>query len=227
MPKNSSKQTVRNVIQNICTDLNVIPNVCADLFEFMKKNSENRNWDRIKGQFRFLGNNVTIPAPYLIKNPQYISIGNNFGSLHNLRLEAWDYYCGERFHPNIEIGDNVLFNSDCHIGCIGSIVIEEGVLCGSRILVTDHLHGNPEYTDLSAAPKDRKLSFKGPVIIKRNTLIGEGVAILPNVTIGENCIIGANSVVTKDVPDNSVAAGVPLRVIKVIKNATGFKHELG
>jgi acetyltransferase-like isoleucine patch superfamily enzyme len=69
---------------------------------------------------------------------------------------------------------------------------------------------------LSIPPSERKLISKGPVIIGDNVWVGEGVAILPNVTIGRNCIIGTNSVVTKSIPENSVAAGIPAKVIKKI-----------
>jgi acetyltransferase-like isoleucine patch superfamily enzyme len=57
---------------------------------------------------------------------------------------------------------------------------------------------------------------KGPVIIEDNVLIGEGAAILPNVTIGKNAIIGANAVITKDVPPNAVVGGVPGRVLRIL-----------
>lgn len=56
----------------------------------------------------------------------------------------------------------------------------------------------------------------GPIKIGNNVFVGKGAIILPNVTIGDNCVIGAGSVVTKDIPANSVAAGLPARVIKTI-----------
>ena len=63
----------------------------------------------------------------------------------------------------------------------------------------------------------RKLISKGPVIISDNVWVGEGVVILPDVSIGKNAIIGANTVVTKDVPDNAVVAGNPAKLIKILK----------
>lgn len=86
----------------------------------------------------------------------------------------------------------------------------------SRIYITDHHHGEPTAQMFKLSPRDRPLISKGQVIIKNNVWVGEGVAIMPNITIGENSIIATNAVVTKDVPANCVVAGVPAKVIKII-----------
>jgi len=165
---------------------------------------------------KYAGENIYFSSPYIIKNPQYISIGLNFNSLYNLRLEAWDEYRGEKFSPEIIIGDNVNINTDCHIGCINKVMIGNNVLLASRIYISDHSHGEITKEALLMPPAARKLVSKGPVIIKNNVWIGEGVCILPGVTIGENSIIGANAVVTKDVPPNTVVGGIPAAVLKTL-----------
>lgn len=99
-----------------------------------------------------------------------------------------------------------------HIGALNEIVIEDNVLIGSHVLIIDHNHGTTE--DVSKPPVLRELVSTGKVHIKRNVWIGENCMIFPNVTIGENSIIGAGSVVTKDIPANSVAVGNPAKVIK-------------
>jgi acetyltransferase-like isoleucine patch superfamily enzyme len=178
--------------------------------------SRNNTWAR--NNFKTFGANSNLPNVFSIINPKYISIGKNFVSLYNLRLETYDSFRGESFNPEIIIGDNVIFNSDVHIGAIDKIIIGNNVLMASRIYISDHTHGNIGVEDLKNAPAMRPLHSKGPVIIEDNVWIGEGVCILPGVTIGENSIIGANSVVNKSFPKNSVIAGIPARIIKTLEN---------
>jgi acetyltransferase-like isoleucine patch superfamily enzyme len=164
-------------------------------------------------KFRNLGSNAIVHGNFMVKNPSYMNVGKNFLSLNNLRLEAWDDHLGERFHPELVIGDDVVFNCDCHIGCINKVVIGNNVLLASRIYISDHSHGEVNKDALKLPPNQRSLFSKGPVVIEDNVWIGEGVCILPGVTVGRNSIIGANAVVTKTVPPNSVVAGIPARVI--------------
>jgi acetyltransferase-like isoleucine patch superfamily enzyme len=172
--------------------------------------------DRLKRDCKSVGGNLRLNKDFFIVNPQYISFGHNCSSLHNLRLEAWDKYGEQVFRPEILIGDNVIFNSDCHIGCIDKVQIGDNVLIASRVYISDHSHGEITAEALKLIPKDRPLVSKGPVIIEDNVWIGEGVSIMPGVTVGKNSIIGTNSVVTKDVPANSVVAGIPARVLKCL-----------
>ncbi|MCL9809097.1 acyltransferase [Flavobacterium luminosum] len=168
-------------------------------------------------KFKKMGSNCVLERDFRILGPEHIEIGDNFLSLHRLRLEAIDQYNEEKFSPRIIIGNNVTFNTDCHIGCTNSIIIEDNCLFASRIYITDHHHGDTSEEMLEIVPNKRPLISKGPVLIKKNVWVGEGVCIMPNVTIGENSIIASNAVVTKNIPANSVVAGVPAIVIKKIK----------
>ena len=167
-------------------------------------------------EFKSVGTGVYFPESFDVKNPKYISIGDNFSSLRDLRLEAWDSYMGDRFSPQITIGNNVCLNADVHIGCINKIVIGNNVLMASRIYISDHSHGEVTWKEIAISPVQRKLYSKGPVIIGDNVWIGENVSILPGITIGTNAIIGANAVVTHDVPANAVVGGNPARIIKTL-----------
>lgn len=185
-------------------------------FESYLKNKRQLKFNTLKNSFKSVGNNFSLLKDSTVKNPKYIEIGNNFIAGERFRIEAWDKYGEHNFTPSIKIGNNVVFNTDVHIGCINSIQIGDNCMFASRIYITDHHHGEPTVQMLKLAPKDRPLISKGPVVIKKNVWVGEGVAIMPNLTIGENSIIATNAVVTKDVPPNCVVAGIPAAVIKYI-----------
>ncbi|KAA6312817.1 putative acetyltransferase [termite gut metagenome] len=160
---------------------------------------------------------VYLQTPFYIKGHKYIHIGNNFAACSGFRIECWDKYENEAYTPSIIIGDNVCFNFYCHIGAINKIIIGNNVLVGSHVLITDHFHGKISKDELLIPPSKRKLYSKGPVIIENDVWIGEGVCILPNVTIGHNTVIGANSVVTHNIPPYSVVAGNPVKILKAIE----------
>lgn len=196
--------------------LNAIEGIMLNLYRWIVLINERHDWAILKNEFNRLGIDSYIPSPRKIYNPKYISIGNNFTALHNTRLEAFSEYYGQVYSPKIIIGDNVSLNSDCHIGCIDKVFIGNNVLIASRVFISDHSHGETSIDSISLPPYLRPLTSKGPIVIEDNVWIGEGVCILSGVTVGTNSIIGANSVVTKDIPPNSVAAGIPAKIVKRI-----------
>ena len=122
-----------------------------------------------------------------------------------------------KFTPSLEIGDYVSLGEYSHITCANKITIGNGVLTGRFILSTDNSHGQSTREETDIAPLAREIHSNGPVCIGENVWIGDKVTILPNITIGKGCIIAANAVVTKDIPEYSVAAGIPAKVIKTLK----------
>ena len=113
------------------------------------------------------------------------------------------------FHTNfgkhIKIGKNVFINHACSFLDLGGITIEDDVLIGPKVnLITEN---HP--TD----PFQRKSLVLNSILIKRNAWIGAGVTVLPGVTIGENSIIAAGAVVTKNVADNTIVGGIPTKVL--------------
>lgn len=183
------------------------------LFKAIKDHIEN---DRKKRKIKCVGKNVSLGENAFILGERYIKMGNNFSAFANLRIEAIDKYLNYHYKPIIKIGDNVSFGNSCHIGCINEITISDGVLLGSYVLIEDHSHGQTEFIS-NERPAVRELVSKGPIHIEKNVWICDGVCVLPGVTIGENSIIGANAVVTKDVPANCVVGGNPAKVIKYLK----------
>jgi len=169
----------------------------------------------VKLSFKKTGNAFFIERPMYLKNPGFITVGDKFFSHTRLRIET--FKC-DGVEPELIFGDNVAINFDCHIACADKIIIGNNVLIASRVFITDHFHGSATEADsLDIPPAQRPIFKKGRVWIDDNVWIGEGVTIMPNVHIGKNSVIGANSVVTKDVPANAVAAGVPAKTLRIIK----------
>lgn len=164
-------------------------------------------------EFKQVGS-VYIQYPFYLQGGKFITIGKSFSCDHRLRLDAFEEFLGDKFIPEIIIGDNVCIQKDCHIGAINKIIIGNNVLLASKVYISDHSHGEVTKDALVVPPAQRKLFSKGPIVIEDNVWLGEGVVVLPNVTIGENSIVGANSVVTKSIPRNSVVAGNPARIIR-------------
>lgn len=163
--------------------------------------------------FYKIGNFSSIEYPCnAVSGAEYISIGNNFTAHKGLWLAV--YNVPEFEKPKINIGNGVCINYDCQITAINSIIIGNDVLMGSRVLITDHSHGEITKDELAKAPLKRRLYSKGPVVIGNRVWIGSGAAIMPGVTIGDNCVIGANSVVTKSFPANSIIGGNPAKIIR-------------
>lgn len=167
-------------------------------------------------EFKEIGKSISLKYPLYLKGGKYITIGQNFDCDQRLRLDAWDEFLGDYFAPEIVIGNDVSIQKDCHIGAINRIVIGNNVLIASKVYISDHSHGAINKESILIPPSQRKLFSKGAVIIEDNVWIGEGVVVLPGVTIGENSIIGANAVVTRSITKNSVAGGNPARVIREI-----------
>lgn len=155
----------------------------------------------------------TVHHPFYLRGPEYFQIGSHFFAGPGLRMEAWDYFQGESFTPQIIIGSFVGMNWNVHIGAIRRIEIQDNVLIGSNVLITDHSHGGLIFGEQDVPPAQRPLTSKGPVVIEQNVWIGEGVCILAGVRIGAGAVIGANAVVTRDVAPGEIVGGVPSRPI--------------
>jgi acetyltransferase-like isoleucine patch superfamily enzyme len=168
----------------------------------------------------FGDNSILCVSVKLIGEP-YISIGTNSHIGKRTVISAWDKHEESNFTPEITVGNNVTIGEDCHITAVNKIIIGDDVLLGKKITVTDNAHGFSDYATMQMPPLQRPTVSKGAVVIKNKVWIGDKAVILPDVTIGEGAIIGANAVVTKDVPDYCVAAGNPAVVLKNVNGGGG------
>lgn len=174
-------------------------------------------WCACKRRFRSIGKDAKIGMNFSIIAPENISIGDHFTGGDNVGLWTWESSADEK-KPCLIIGDHVSITTDCVVTCANHIEIGSGALLGRGTLITDNSHGcNMTLDELQIPPAQRKIWSKGSVRIGENVWTGKNVCIMPGVTIGKGVIIGANSVVTHDIPDYCVAAGIPAKIIKKIK----------
>lgn len=144
-----------------------------------------------------------------------ISIGDYTIIQRETILGCWTKYGKQSFlNSSITIGDHCSIGEYNHITACNRIVIGDGLLTGRYVIISDNSHGGLSEEESLIDPAKRDLKTKGEVIIGKNVWLGDKVAVLSGVHIGNNVIVAANAVVEKDLPDNCVAAGVPARIVK-------------
>ena len=165
---------------------------------------------------RFLGNvgeKALFAKPLLLQGggERCIIIGNRTHIGHHTVLGCWKHYSPDSnsnlYNPEIIIGNNCAIGEYCHITAINRITIGDGLLTGRFVYIGDNGHGDLSWSNADIPPSRRSLVSKGEIVIGRNVWIGDKATILSGVTIGDNVIVGANSVVTHDVPSNSIVGG--------------------
>lgn len=112
------------------------------------------------------------------------------------------------YGKHLSIGKNVFINFDCTFLALGGIIIEDNVLIGPGVKLLSE--GHPLH------PEERHALVPGKIHIERNAWIGAGAILLPGVTIGQNAVVAAGAIVSKDVDANTVVAGVPAKWVKTI-----------
>lgn len=162
------------------------------------------------------GRNSNIIFPLEMLGKENISIGDNVQIAYRCRLAAVPHTKS----PICEliIKDGCLIGNFNHIYATKRILLEENVLTADRVYISDNIHG---YSAVNIPILAQPIVQKKEVVIGAGSWLGENVCVI-GASIGKNCVIGANSVVTRDIPDFCVAVGAPARVVKKYNHITGI-----
>lgn len=150
--------------------------------------------------FESIGENVIIEAGVRIFHPENIIIGDNVYIGHDTIIKGY-------YKHKLVIGSNVWIGQKCFIHSAGGVEIQNNVGIGPGVYIHAAFHKPSSEIPISFS----ELDFS-PIIIKEGANIGIGSIILPGVTVGENSRIGAGAVVTKSIPDESIAIGIPAKI---------------
>jgi len=158
--------------------------------------------------FRSLGSGAFMFSPFRLDGAEGIELGKRTV----LQRGAWLYCCGVDVDKaaSLKVGKGCVFGYNNHITSVQNVVIGDYVLTANNVYISDNVH---EYEDIECPIMHQQVKFKASVSIGSGSWIGENVCVI-GARVGKNCVIGANSVVTRDIPDYSVAVGSPAVVIK-------------
>lgn len=162
---------------------------------------------RHKLLFKALGQGAYLVKPFRVDGIGSISIGDRTF----FQKGVWLYCCGvEGLSASLLVGKGCIFGYNNHITSVREVVIGDNVLTANNVYISDNIH---EYEDITRPVMHQPVRFKRAVFIGAGAWIGENVSII-GACVGKNSVIGANSVVTRDIPDYSVAVGAPAVVIR-------------
>jgi acetyltransferase-like isoleucine patch superfamily enzyme len=160
-----------------------------------------------KSSFEALSWSVRFVGPFRLDGTDGINIQD--GTF--FQRGVWLYCCGiDGIKAKLSIGKNCVFGHNNHITCVRKVTIGDFVLTANGVYISDNLHG---YEDTAKPIIQQSVIFKRNVNIGDGSWIGENVSII-GASVGKNSVIGANSVVTRDIPDYCVAVGAPAVVIR-------------
>ena len=159
-----------------------------------------------------LGTASLVKWPRRLQGRQYIRIGKQSQVLSNSFMLAVSEYEGQHYRPSIQIGDNVYIGRYVYLVACDEIRIDAGCVLSEHVYISDLNHGYDPHGGLILK---QAIESKGPVRIGSNCFLGYRTTVAPGVTLGEWCVVGANSVVTRSFPAYSMIAGAPAKLIKV------------
>lgn len=161
--------------------------------------------------YKKFGKGTLIRKPIRIIGKKYIEIGNDVNIMNGLRMEAVSCWNKKTYKPAIRIEKNVTIGQNCHFTCANKLIIGSGTCIMPDVLITDIEHQC--IVGMSTMKTDLEV---GEVVIGENVTIGAGCKILGRggITIGDDAVIGANSLVLEDVPPRAVVVGCPAKIVK-------------
>jgi lipopolysaccharide O-acetyltransferase len=152
-----------------------------------------------------------------LKNRRAIRIGRRTLIRSNSYIDALSEYSGRHYQPVIEIGDDVYIGRHVYLTACNRIDISDGCVLSEHVYISDNSHG---FDPLNGLIMKQPLEAKGGVHIGPNCFLGYRVTVMPGVNLGQWCVVGANSVVTRSFPAYSMIAGTPARLLKT------YSHDL-
>jgi acetyltransferase-like isoleucine patch superfamily enzyme len=166
----------------------------------------------VSGAFAQFGREVSLNCPVRLSGESRIAIGDGVYIGAGSWLQALPD--GDNESVAISIGSETSIAGFCVISAVRKVVVEDNVLIARNVYISDHIH---KYSQVDIPIHLQGVDKVGPVVVKHGSWLGQNVVVCPGVTIGIGSVVGANSVVTRDVPDFSVAVGAPASVVKTIE----------
>lgn len=176
------------------------------IYGFVERRNEISRFKRnIRKKKGFVGRALNL------LNSKNVHIGYGIKIKDGYRIECYQTFYNQRLNPNFTIEDGVIIGPRFTAFVADSLTIgKDTIFAGNVTLITENHGMNPE----SSIPYHAQELTTGPIRIGEGCWFGQNVSVLPNVSIGKKCIIATNAVVTSNVPDYSIAAGCPAKIIK-------------
>jgi acetyltransferase-like isoleucine patch superfamily enzyme len=165
-----------------------------------------------------MGESSVFRRPWNIKNPNRIVTGDRARIGRHVVLNALNDYEGRPQDGHIVLGNDVYIGGYSQIHAMNLVEIGDGCVLSEHVYVSDIAHGlDPRAGLIMKQP----LESKGPVRLGRHVFIGYGCSVLPGVSLGDHCIVGTRSTVTRSFPAYSMIGGAPAKLLKVFDHARG------
>lgn len=160
-----------------------------------------------------LGPGSLVMVPRRVQGARHVRIGADTLVQPHGWIAAFAGYGTQRFSPSVVVGNHVRIGRHVVVTAIERVAIGDGCLLSEQVFISDHTH---QAVPGPVAPPRQPLVSKGAVTIGKHCFIGIRACILSGVELGDYCVVGANSVVTRSFPAGSVIAGAPARLVRTL-----------